>query len=151
MDAGERNTAGVGPAKTMDQIVHLGHAATDPEPKTGFAFLSIGKIESDLHRAARIQTGARFSGKSRPLECRRLSERPVAPEKFLPITRERAGRLIDIEEDDAVWEFRIVKIASQQRATLEIDIGLHVEERFVAQIAQHPFPIAGDGKAARSA
>ena len=151
MYAGERNTAGVGPAKTKDQIVHLGHAATGPEPKTGFAFLSIGKIESDLHRTARIQTGARFSGKSRPLECRRLSERPVAPEKFLPITRERAGRLIDIEEDDAVWEFRIVKIASQQRATLEIDIGLDVEERFVAQIAQHPFAIAGDGEAARSA
>src|SRR5207253_6908549 len=100
--------------------VHLGHAATGPEPKTAFAFLSIGKIESDLHRTARIQTGARFSGKSRSLECRRLSERAVAPEKFLPITRERAGRLIDIEEDDAVWECRSVNIASEQGATLEI-------------------------------
>src|SRR5438094_7014905 len=67
MYAGERDTAGVGPAKTKDQIVHLGHAATNPEPETGYAFLAIGKIESDLHRTARIQTGARFSGKSRPL------------------------------------------------------------------------------------
>src|SRR4029077_2356543 len=126
-------------------------AATGPEPKTAFALLSIGMIESDLHRTARIQTGARFSGKSRPLECRRLSERPVAPEKFLPITRKRAGRLIDIKEDDAVCEFCIVKIASQQRATLEIDVGLDVEERFVAQIAQHPFAIACEGDTARLA
>ena len=67
MYGGERDTAGFGAAKTEDQIVHLGDAATDPEPETGFAFLPIGKIESDLHRAARIQTGARFSGESRPL------------------------------------------------------------------------------------
>src|SRR5207248_8802475 len=151
MYAGERDTAGVGPAKTKDQIVHLGHAATHPEPETGYAFLAIGKIESDLHRTARIQTGARFSGKSRPLQCCRLRQRPVAPEKFLPVTCERACRLVDIEEDDPVREFRIVKIASQQRATLEIDIGLNVEERLMAQIAQHPFAIAGEGETARPA
>jgi hypothetical protein len=58
---GKRNTAGVGPAKTKDQIVHLGDAATGPEAKSCFAFLPIGKIESDLHRTARIQTGTRFS------------------------------------------------------------------------------------------
>src|SRR6266403_1722739 len=42
-------------------------ARAPPEAKSCFAFLPIGKIESDLHRTARIQTGTRFSGKSRPL------------------------------------------------------------------------------------
>jgi hypothetical protein len=65
--SGERDTAGVGPAKTKDQIVDLGDASTGPEPESCFAFLSVGEIESDLYRAARVKTGTGFSGKSRPL------------------------------------------------------------------------------------
>ena len=99
-----------------------------PRRKTDLAFLAVGKIESDLHRTARIQPRARFSGQPRPLEGRRLSERPVSPEKFLPITRERARGLTDVDEGDAVGELGIVKIARQQCAGLEIDLGLHVEQ-----------------------
>ena len=132
--------------------MHLGRAATDPEAKTAFRV----PVHRPRSKATCIaphgsKPGADFAGKSRALECRRLRERPVAPEKLLPITRERARRLVDIEEDDAVREFGIVIIARQQRASLEIHFGLHVEERFVAQVAQHPFAIAGDGKAARTA
>ena len=76
-------------------------AATHAETKTGFAFLPIGKIESDLHRAARIQAGARFAGKARPLQGRGLGETPVPPEKFLPIAGQGARRLVDIDEGDA--------------------------------------------------
>jgi len=60
MYGGERDTAGFARRKRKDQIVHLGDTSTGPEPETGFAFLPIGKIESDLHRAARIQPAPAF-------------------------------------------------------------------------------------------
>jgi len=79
MYGGERDTAGVGRRKRKIRSC-TSAMLRPPRAENCFRVLSIGKIESNLHRTARIQTGARFSGKSRPLECRRLSERPVAPE-----------------------------------------------------------------------
>ena len=94
---------------------------------------------------------ADFSGKARALQRRWLREASVPAEKLFPITGEGARRIVDIEEGDALGEFGVVKIARQQRAGLEVHFGLHVEQSFVAQVAQHPFPVAGDGQAARAA
>jgi hypothetical protein len=79
-DAFERNAAGVRPAKTLDQVLHLRRVAADPEAETRFPFLPIRQIEGDLHRAARIQPAptlperrARFSAAG----CDRLPFLPM--------------------------------------------------------------------------
>ena len=46
--------------------MHLGDAAAGSETETCLAFLSIGQIESDLHRAAWIQDRRPFFRKVAP-------------------------------------------------------------------------------------
>ena len=97
------------------------------------------QIEGDLHRAARIQARADFAGKPRALQRRRLRQASVPAEELLPISGERASRIVHIQEDDAIREFGVVKIARQQRAGLEVHFGLHVQQTSCA--AGRPAPI----------
>ena len=149
-DAFEGDAAGVGAPKALDQILHVRRVATDPEAETRFPFLPIRQIEGDLHRAARIQPRADFAGKARAFQRRRLRQASVPAEELLSIPGERARRVVDIDERDALGEFGVVIVARQQRAGLEVHFGLDVQQAFLPQVAQHPFPVAGDRQAART-
>src|SRR5205085_1040378 len=60
-------------------------------------------------------------------------------------------RLAAIHECDSAREFGVVSIAREQGAADRIQLGDHVHQRLVSQLAQQPFPIARHRKLARSA
>ena len=114
--------------------------APDSEAKAGFPFLPVRQIEGDLHRAARIQPGADLAGKPRALQRRRLRQAAVSAERTPSDPGEGARRIVHINERDAFGELGVVVIACQQRAGLEVHLGLHVQQAFVPQVAQAPIP-----------
>ena len=60
-------------------------------------------------------------------------------------------RLAAVDEDDPVGKLGVVGVAREERAADRVELGHHVHERFVAQFAQHQFPVAGDRQLARPA
>jgi hypothetical protein len=85
----------------------------------------------------------------RAFQCRRLRQASVSANELFPISGERARCIVDIQEHDAIGEFGVVIVAGQQRAGLEVHFGLHMQQAILPQVAQHPFPVAGDRYAAR--
>ena len=150
VNAIERDGTGIGAAKILDLLLHFPGGAADSEAEAGFAFLPVRQIECDLKRAARIEARSNFPGKARALERGGLCETAVPSEKFFSAPGQAPVRVSDVEENDPVREFGVVKIARQQCAGLEIHFGLHVEQGLVPQIPQNPFAITGDGQAARA-
>ena len=112
-DAFERGAAGIRPAKAPDKNLHIRRAATNAEAKTGFAFFAIRQIKRHLHRAARIQARADFTGKTLTLQGRRLRQVSVAADEFFPVAGERARGVIHVEEHDTVGKFGVEIIARQ--------------------------------------
>ena len=144
------NIGGIRPAKATDEKLHVGQAATNPEPKTDLAFLPIRQIKRHLHRPARIQPRAGFAGKTLALQGGRLCQVSVAADEFFPVARDCAGGFVYVQEHDAVGELGVVIIARQQSSGLDIHLGLDVQKVFMAQVPQNPFRVAGDGQTTRT-
>ncbi len=148
-DAFECNAAGIRQAKAPDQALHLGLVAADAEAETRFPLLSIRQVEGDLHRAARIQPGAGFSGKTCALHSCRLGQVAVSADELFAVSGERACCIVHVNERDAPGVVGVVMIARQQGAGLEVHFGLHVQQIFMPRVAQYPFAVSGDRQAAR--
>ena len=149
-DSFQRDAAGVRAAKALDQILHVGGTAPDPEAETRFLFLSGREVEGHLQRAARVEGRADLAGQPGALQRRRLPVGPVPAQEFLAVAGDGAGRIVDVDEGDPAGKFGVVVVAGQQGAGLEVQLRLHVQQVFLPQVAQHPFPIAGDRHAARA-
>src|SRR5260221_10208423 len=85
-NAFQRCLARLRPPRALNQILHLGEAAASTQTKTGFSFLAVWQIKSDLHRSTRIQTGSGFTGEIfSPQRCRKRRV-TVSAKKFIPIS-----------------------------------------------------------------
>jgi hypothetical protein len=71
----------------------------------------------------------------------------IAAQELAPIasdaTHADLGIGIDIEEAHALGKLDVVGIARQQRAAGAIGFGDHVHRALRAQVAKHPFDVAG--------
>jgi hypothetical protein len=95
----------------------------------------------------------------RPDRCMRRSAAGRRSEPLRPMNSARsqvsvparsvAG--VDVEEADPVAEVVAVAVARVERAGVGVDFGVDVRRRLRAQVAEHPFDVAGDGQPPRSA
>ena len=145
-DPFQRPAAGLGAAKTADQRLHVGDVPSYAEAEGVSRLLAGGQIKRHLHRAARIQPRSGFSGKPCSLEGRWIGKTAVPAQKLFPITGEGSRGFAHVHEGDTLGELGIKGIARQQGAGFEVHLGLHVQQALLAQLSQHPFPVAGDGQ-----
>ncbi|MNF86938.1 hypothetical protein D3C84_693890 [compost metagenome] len=80
----------------------------------------------------------------------RRPEAAVAADEFAAVRSVAAARRVHREEGDPSREFHRIGIAREQRSAAVFDLRDQVHGGLVAQIAQHPFDIAGDGQFAGS-
>ena len=135
------------PALALHQSLCFAYVAADAHPEYQLARLARLEIECHMERRAGIHRGAGAVRQVRPAHCGRRLERSVAADELgaiaCPRQRLRSRGLVDVEECDAVIELHVVRIARAECATRGIDLGDHVHQRSRAQLAQHPFDIAG--------
>ncbi len=98
-----------------------------------------------------IEARADAAGKPNAAQGRGVRRRAVAAEELGAVAGHRADRLAAVDEDDPVGELGVVRVAGEQRAADRVDLGHHVHQRFVAQLAQHQFPVAGHRQLTRPA
>src|SRR3981081_4725611 len=71
-NAFQRCPARLRPPKALNHILYLREAAASAQTKTGFSFLAVWQIKSDLHRYTRIQTASGLAGEMFSLQrCRK--------------------------------------------------------------------------------
>ena len=108
-------------------------------------------VSGDLHGGAGIEPAPTRPESRTRRRAAGLASVPLRPRNSVrsPVT----VRIVSLQStnDDAVGEFRAVGVAGEDRAARRIDLGHHVHQRLVAQLAQHPFPVAGDRQLPRPA
>ena len=81
----ERQAAGIGPAKPLDQVLHVRRVSSHPEAEAQFMFLCLWQVNHDLQGAAGVQPRPDFAGQARAFQRRWLCQAAVAADKFLPV------------------------------------------------------------------
>ena len=109
------------------------------------------RSNADAERRARIECGAHGAGKVLLAHRGRIAQRAVATDEFCAVAANGPRGVVDVEEGDAPGELGVVRIAREQRAGVRVDLGGHVHCGFGAQIAEHPFDVAGDREPACAA
>jgi hypothetical protein len=81
----ERVTCRSGSAEAMRQVAGVNGVFPYTEGKYEFTLLPVAKLERNLDRGTRIQSGAHFAGKARPAHSSRTPKRAVTPEELSPV------------------------------------------------------------------
>src|SRR5215813_12066161 len=84
-----------------------------PEEKSHFGGVSRFNLDYDLHRCARIKSGASVTGQSFMLHRSRITQRAVTSDEPRAISGERSRCWSRSGKSDAVAKFRVVRIASE--------------------------------------
>ena len=150
----ERSARGADAAEALRPGCRASSAsAPDAEHEDDFALLAVG--------AARTEPGSRrmgssaapdLAGQPRRAHRGRISQRAVAAEEFRAVAGDGARRLVHVEERHASGELACCRGCARRarRCRGPISVTTCMAD-FGAQIAQHPFHVAGRGESARSA
>ena len=135
-----------GAVEALHQLVGLVGAAAHAEPEHDLARLALGQLQRHMDRSAGVERRAGAARQARAAERGGAAHRAVAPDELVAVTADGAERtvcVVDDEEADPVAMVVAVGVACIQRAAVRRDLGDHMRRRLRAQIAQHPFDIAG--------
>src|SRR5215472_5060098 len=85
-----------------------------PEEKSDFGGVPGFNLHCHLHGGTRVKASANVTGQSFVLHRHRITQRAVSPDESRAISGERSRRRSRSGKNDAVAEFRVVRIAGKQ-------------------------------------
>ncbi len=141
----------VGRSPAPDEVGRRRGVVRLPEQHEDLGPRSVGELEARLQGGARIQAGA--GGSLQPVSAVQAGgpvRGPVAAEELGPIGRPRRLAPAEVEEGDPAAEFRVPRVAREERPVSGSSAVTIRGRAGPARGAQRPLGIGGHGQAPRA-